>query len=198
MSGRYLYTEDLMSLGRRPPSNLPVDHRLAAVRTPLILPMWQQKLARHPDKEYVGYVLEGIEHGFRIGVDEARVFKQNMLSSKDNPNVVEEYLEKEVEKGNILGPFLPETAPRVHINRFGVIPKKHQENKWRLITDLSHPDGHCVNEAIDRQLCSLSYITVDQVASRALSLGKGALLAKIDIKSAYRLIFQSTQQTESG
>ena len=34
----------------------------------------------------------------------------------------------------------------------------------------------------------MAYITVDQVAARAISLGKGSLLAKIDIKSAYRLI----------
>ena len=34
----------------------------------------------------------------------------------------------------------------------------------------------------------MSYISVDQVATAALALGKGALLAKIDIKSAYRLV----------
>ena len=34
----------------------------------------------------------------------------------------------------------------------------------------------------------MSYITVDQVATTALALGKGAMIAKIDIKSAYRLI----------
>ena len=45
-----------------------------------------------------------------------------------------------------------------------------------------------VNDAIDSLLCSMSYITVDQVAARAMSLGKGALIAKIDIKSAYRLV----------
>ena len=66
--------------------------------------------------------------------------------------------------------------------------KKHQPGKWRLITDLSYPEGTSVNDAIDPALCSLSYITVDQVALRALSLGKGALIAKTDIQSAYRLV----------
>ena len=41
---------------------------------------------------------------------------------------------------------------------------------------------------IDPALCSLSYITVNQVAQEAMRLGRGALLAKIDVKSAYRLI----------
>ena len=45
-----------------------------------------------------------------------------------------------------------------------------------------------MNDAIDPALCSLAYITVEQVAAKALSLGKGALVAKIDIKSAYRLV----------
>lgn len=34
----------------------------------------------------------------------------------------------------------------------------------------------------------MTYITVDQVAEKAVSLRKGALIAKIDVKSAYRLV----------
>lgn len=88
----------------------------------------------------------------------------------------------------MFGPFPPQSLPGLHINRFGTIPKKYQPGKWRLITDLSFPEGASVNEAIDPALCSLSYITVDEVAIAAMQLGHGALLAKIDIKSAYRLI----------
>ena len=87
-----------------------------------------------------------------------------------------------------MGPFTPQTASIVHLNRIGVIPKKHQIGKWRLITDLSHPEGASVNNAIDPALCSLKYVTVEQVARAAVSLGKGALIAKIDIKLAYRIV----------
>ena len=45
-----------------------------------------------------------------------------------------------------------------------------------------------MNDAIDPALCSLAYITVEQVAAKALSLSKGTLVAKIDIKSAYRFV----------
>jgi len=45
-----------------------------------------------------------------------------------------------------------------------------------------------MNDAIDPALCSLRYITVDQVARKAISLGKGGLIVKIDIKAAYHLI----------
>ncbi len=87
-----------------------------------------------------------------------------------------------------MGPFNPLSFPDIHLNSFGVIEKKHQPGKWRLITDLSSPKGSSVNDAIDPALTSLSYVSVDQVAVAAMELGHGSFLAKIDIKSAYRLI----------
>ena len=61
----------------------------------------------------------------------------------------------------LAGPFQKELLPEAHINRFGVIPTKHQPGKWRLIVDLSHPSGHSVNDGIPKPLCSLTYIAVD-------------------------------------
>ena len=80
---------------------------------------------------------------------------------------------------------MPIPTPKVQINRIGAIPKKHQPGKWRIITDLSHQS---VNDSIDAHCCSMSYVTVDEIARAALSLGKGSLIAKIDIKAAYRLV----------
>lgn len=114
-----------------------------------------------------------------------------MRSAMEHPDIIDTYLATEGSVGNILGPFSPQIAPRVHINRFGVIPKKHQPGKWRSITDLSAPEGCSINEAILPELCTLSYITVKDVARAAraaMALGEGALIAKIDIKSAYRLV----------
>ena len=71
---------------------------------------------------------------------------------------------------------------------FGVIPKNHQLNKWHLIVDLSHPVGHSINDVITKDLCSLTYITVDSAVRRIQQLGQGTLLANIDIKSIFRLL----------
>lgn len=75
----------------------------------------------------------------------------------------------------MLGPFPPSPKPSVHINRVGVIPKGHNMGKWRLVTDLSFPHGQSVNDGIGQDLdtCSLSYISVDDVAEIATKLGKG-------------------------
>ena len=91
----------------------------------------------------------------------------------------------------MLGPFLREeldALPEAQINCFGVIPKGHNTGKWCLITDLSFPHGSSVNDGIAPELCSLVYVSVDTVAAVAAGYGRGALLAKMDIESAYRLI----------
>jgi len=74
---------------------------------------------------------------------------------------------------------------------FGVIPKNHHQNKWRLITDLSHPPGSSVNDAIPSHPCSLTYVTTDDAILNILQSGRDIMLAKVGIKSAY----QCTQQT---
>ena len=50
---------------------------------------------------------------------------------------------------------------RLHINRFGVIPKGHITGKWRLITDLSFPPSFSVNDGIDPELSYLVYSSVE-------------------------------------
>ena len=74
----------------------------------------------------------------------------------------------------------------MHIIPFGVIPKRNKPGKWRLILDLSSPDNYSVNEGISKELCSLSYTSIDEIVKRIIQLGQGALLAKVNIKQAYR------------
>ena len=76
----------------------------------------------------------------------------------------------------------------VHCSPIEVIPKRHKLNKWWLIVDLSSPGGASVNDRIDKEMCSLSYTSVDTVVEKILDLGRNALLAKLDIKKAYWMI----------
>ena len=57
-----------------------------------------------------------------------------------------------------------------------------------VIVNLSSPRGNSVNDGINKEWCSLLYISVDDVAARIVSLGKGEIMAKFDLKSAYRQI----------
>ena len=76
----------------------------------------------------------------------------------------------------------------IQVSRFGVISKSHQPGKWRLIVDLSHRPGNSVNDGIDPVLCSLTYTSVEAAAKMVLELENGALLAKVDLQSAYRMV----------
>ena len=88
-----------------------IDDRMIGVSTPLKLRAWTQRMQSHPDLDFARYILEGIEHGFQIGVGEAGQIvaaKKNMGSAASNPGVIEEYITNECAKGNILGPFPPQ------------------------------------------------------------------------------------------
>ena len=168
------------------------DPRLGLNSTPLNLPAWAEHLRQHPDRAFVQYLLQGISHGFRIGYDWAAPrlsASRNMASADEHPAVIQAYIDEERELGRIMGPFSPgDLQPEVHISRFGIIPKKHQKGKWRMIVDLSHPQGRSINDGISSELCSLSYTKLDEIVESIWKLGPGTQLAKIDIKNAYRII----------
>ena len=110
-----------------------------------------------------------------------------MRSAKEQADVVTNYLQDERAQQRVIDP--PFSGGRTaHLSPFGVIPKPRQPGKWRLILDLSSPHGHSVNDGIDPHLCSLSYSRVDDATTRILALGRGTLLAKMEIQSAYQLI----------
>ena len=170
---------------------IPVDPRLSQTTSPLNSEAWRTCLSSHPDKAFAQYILQGIAEGFHIGFDRAcslKSAKGNMVSARDHAEVVEKYLKGEREAGRVLGPFGPnELTLAAHISPIGIIPKRHQDNAWRLIVDMSSPEGFSVNDGISPTLSSLEYIHIQDVIKKIISLGPNANLAKIDIKSAYRI-----------
>lgn len=161
------------------------------VRSPLRsrIDYWRENI-HAVEPQLAHYVIQGIEHGFRVGFtygQQLRPARRNLPSVAHHSNVVETYLREEVELGRVMGPFLPGDFPQVQVNRFGVIPKS-TPGKWRLIVDLSYPTSMSVNDGINPAYCSLQYTSVERVAKAVFECGVGALMAKVDVKSAYRLI----------
>ena len=74
-----------------------------------------------------------------------------------------------------------------HCHPVGVVPKKHS-TEWRTIYHLSYPHGTSINDHIPKDPFSLSYVWVDDAISILQSLGRGAFMARIDLKSVFRLI----------
>ena len=160
------------------------------MNTPLVINEWRKCLAKHPDKEFVDYIIRGLEEGFRLGFRCGACARQsarsNMHSARERPEVIDDYLAREVGLGRVMGPLERKEFPDIHVSRFGLVPKGHQPDKWRLIVDLSHPSGASINDGIERELCSLCYTSVDEAVQQVLRKGEDALLAKFDVESAYR------------
>ena len=66
--------------------------------------------------------------------------------------------------------------PNLHIDRFGVTPKSTL-GKWRLITDLSYPQGSSFNDGIPKELCRINckgiQEAIDKIADYAKDGGPG-------------------------
>ena len=189
----YPYTGDLLALAsiskatsRPQQTSIP---GISSISTPLFLSAWVQALQAYPDNDLREYILTGIQEGFYLGFNHRQQLspaKANMSSAMAHQSPVDKYLSQECTAGRVLGPLPPSTAQNIHTNRFGVIPKKRQPGKWRLILDLSFPPGQSVNDGISKDSCSLQFTTVDDAARLIAQLGRGTLLAKIDIAQAYR------------
>ena len=187
----YQYMQDLLHFEQcqaRTPIRLPP--KLETINTPLDWRQWENCLTGHPDRAYREYLVSGIREGFRIGYnyDQGKPIRSspsNMLSANEQQDVVSEYLAEECAEGRVMGPLDQSQFPFVHVSRFGVIPKG-SSGKWRLIVDMSAPAGASINDSISESASSLSYVSVADAVQNITSRGQGALLAKIDIKSAYR------------
>ena len=190
------YIEQLASLqkaGSRYPTDRDKSRKQAvrAISTPLQVEEWARILAEHPNTQFAALVTDGLRRGFRIGFDRGHRLRSacsNLKGARDHPEVVDAYIAAECRAGTVLGPFDPALLPAVHISKFGVIPKPHRPGEWRLIVDLSALFGESVNDGISAELSSVKYTRLQEVVQHVASMGTGAMLAKFDIKSAYRLV----------
>ena len=157
----------------------------ATLRSPLRLRAWERALRTLPDRAFVHFLLRGIKYGFCIGVQGGARFRAsncNLKSAYKHLDVITAYLKREVQLGRL------HILPLLQLSPFGVIPKKYKPNKWHLIVDLSSPAGGSVNDAISKDLCPVSYASIDNAVEFVQSLGLGCLLAKLDLKEAYRAV----------
>ena len=163
--------------------------KLSQISTPLHVEAWSKYLGRHPDQAYARYITRGFRIGFEGSSTPPTQTQRNMKSAYENPHVISVYIESEIMKSRMVGSVIEaNTANAIHTSPFGAIPKQHQPGKWRLIVNLSSPKSISVNDGINQQLCSLQYTGIDAAVQIILRLGKSCMLAKLDLKDAYRVI----------
>lgn len=112
---------------------------------------------------------------------------ENLKSVHRFPPVVYEKIAKEIAEGRVAGPFPVPPFSNIHISPLEVVPKK-ELNSFCPIHHLSFLKDGSLNGEIDGSLCSVTYATYEEEMVTVRAFGPGALLAKSDIKSAFRLL----------
>ena len=135
------------------------------------------------------FIIKGFTEGFRIGyigTPVARTAKNN-----DSINLLQKEAEakinNELSAGRIRGPF-PSSPLNNFISSPLSITEKKEQNKFRLLHNLSYPyDATSVNANIPTSASSVKFSSVND-AINALKPLRTAFLAKTDIQNAFRLI----------
>ena len=136
------------------------------------------------------HLVTGMKEGFHIGLVREPCCQSssgNTPSTMERAEVISDFLSSQCRAGYMLGPLPPKDCAGVFTSRMAVIPKK-TPGTWRVIVDLSSPQDHSINDNLHRRLSHVSYASTDDAAMLMHYLGPGALLAKIDIQNACRLV----------
>ena len=188
----YTYTSQLLaeeSCKPVPDISLPVE--LPRFTTRAKIRGWEEALASHPDRQFATYIKQEFMQGFCIGFEYGKsLLGQEHSNMKiSDPQAVTAYLANELVENRLVQMSATKAeAKGIHCSPMGLIPKRTGLGKWCLIVDLSFPVGASVNDRINKELCSLSYVSVDAVAKAILQTGRGTLMAKMDIKQAYHTV----------
>ena len=86
---------------------------------------FQLELRDHPNPDKVAHVVQGLRNGFHLGFKYSTSLKSttgNKASALLNPQVIDNYLQFEVQTGRVAGPFSQPLLPVLYVSRFGVIP----------------------------------------------------------------------------
>ena len=157
--------------------------------SPLHLERFQVLLDGY-DRDLALNVLEIIRHGVVIPslIQDNRRHRQpyNHPSAVKHGDFVSAKLAGEVSSGRISGPFQVQ-PPGLYLSPLAVVPKQ-EVGKFRLIHDLSWPKRASINSNIPRDLCHVTYETLDDCVEILARLGPGALIAKTDIAEAFRIL----------
>ena len=113
----------------------------------------------------------------------------NHFSACQYPQQVQEYIDKELNLGAILGPV--DNIPHEEFHCSPLLTRPKDINKRRVILNLSHPYGNSVNSHVDADNFDgspfiLKFPTVDDIAQDIVECNEDAFFFKVDVAHAFR------------
>lgn len=160
----------------------------AYTKIPINIENLSKELFNHPDKQLADNLINDLRYGFNIGYfgPEMHNIAQNLKSVNVNETQISEHIIDELKKGRLAGPFNAPPLANFRTSPIGMVPKK-DSRKMRMITDLSSPRGFSINDFISDDEATVHFNNFDSAVKIVAQLGRGALLSKLDIKSAFRI-----------
>ena len=150
---------------------------------------WERHLRDYSDKRIIQY----IKFSFPLPLIDPHELNNTKVTNHfpacQYPKQVQEYTDKEIELGALLGP-----VDNVNDNQFHCSPlltRPKDINKRRVILNLSHPYGHSVNSHVDANRFDaspfiLKFPTVDDIADDIIKSTEDTVLFKVDVARAFR------------
>ncbi|XP_033739602.1 uncharacterized protein LOC117326910 isoform X1 [Pecten maximus] len=156
--------------------------------SPVKFNILQQYLTGY-DVSKLALLQTGFTQGFSLQHQGIRTFRdsKNLRSAEENPQILQQKIDKEVSLGRIAGPFDSPPFQNFHISPLGLVPKK-EKNEFRLIHHLSYPSGFSINDGISSEDSSVQYQNISDAIGLVKYFGPGTLLAKTDIENAFRIL----------
>lgn len=146
-------------------------------------------LKQYPNRRFVDTITTIAVSGVRVGFEGSNLGqtrRPNHASAFAHPDVITKSIQSEISKGHL------EQIDSLPANYFcspiGLVPKliDGKQTGWRMILDLSSPNGYSVNDGIPKEYGSLVYETLGDAIRLIAQAGKGAVMMKRDLKSAFR------------
>src|SRR5882672_6768489 len=165
------------------PSGLP------AAISPLIREAWSSHLTDYLDCEFINTVMNIIDVGASIGHLGPQISQScsNLRSALDHWSIISKEIESLHAEGRIHGPFREPPLPYFRCSPLGTSTCKRNP-KCRVFNHYSWPKGHSINDETPDEEGSIAYDPFTSAAKALWESGKGSLMAKLDLKDAYRHI----------
>ena len=152
---------------------------------------WDFHLADYPDRHFVRSLLHIIDFGCSIGFsgEEKLQISPNLKSARDFPDSITTDLNILVSENRVAGPFTLPPHPFFRVCPLGSVARKRAPNgKRRVINHLSYPEGDSINNGIPPSEAAIVYDRFEKAVEDVVKSGRGSLLAKLDLKDAFRHI----------
>ena len=155
----------------------------------LNLDAWRHHLKDYHDQRLLQYLTYRFPLSINNPSDLHNTDIKNHHSAMQFPAAIQQYLDKELQLGAMLGPFSSIDYDKFHCSPLLTRPK--DGNKRRVILDLSYPKGASVNDAVTRDRFddlefTLTFPTIDNIVDQIKATQGRVLLAKIDVARAFR------------